>query len=97
MPKANDPALGINSWLEDELYEQYRFDRGSLDQGWTELFHEAGHNGAAAEMPEPQGPPLKPPPRPDVPEPQQPPPPIEPEPRREPPTKEPPRKEPPAP
>jgi len=45
MPQANDPALGINSWLEDELYHQYQFDRTSVDQGWTHLFEEAGLNG----------------------------------------------------
>ncbi|MGH9583554.1 MAG: multifunctional oxoglutarate decarboxylase/oxoglutarate dehydrogenase thiamine pyrophosphate-binding subunit/dihydrolipoyllysine-residue succinyltransferase subunit, partial [Bryobacteraceae bacterium] len=95
MPQANDPALGINSWLEDELYQQYRFDRASLDQGWTEVFREAGQNGAAvAEIPEPPEPPLKPPPDREVPE-QEPPRPVEP--RREPPVKEPPRKEPPVP
>ncbi len=45
MPQANDPALGINSWLEEELYHQYQFDRTSVDQGWTHLFEEAGPNG----------------------------------------------------
>ena len=29
-----DPAPGINSWLEDELYHQYQFDRNSVDEGW---------------------------------------------------------------
>jgi 2-oxoglutarate dehydrogenase E1 component len=96
MPQANDPALGINSWLEDELYQQYQFDRTSVDQGWTELFHEAGQNGAAAaEIPEPLEPPLKQPPGREIPE-QEPPRPVEP-PKREPPLREPPRKEPPPP
>jgi 2-oxoglutarate decarboxylase len=45
MPQGNDPALGINSWLEDELYHQYQFDRKSVDEGWTQLFQESGHNG----------------------------------------------------
>ncbi len=53
MPQANDPALGINSWLEDELYHQYQFDRTSVDEGWTHLFqeagHEAGHNGSGTQ------------------------------------------------
>ncbi len=49
MPQANDPALGINSWLEDELYHQYQFDRTSVDEGWTHLFQEAGHNGSAGQ------------------------------------------------
>ncbi len=46
MPQSTDPALGINSWLEDELYHQYQFDRKSVDAGWTELFQHAGENGA---------------------------------------------------
>ncbi|MBV9404376.1 MAG: multifunctional oxoglutarate decarboxylase/oxoglutarate dehydrogenase thiamine pyrophosphate-binding subunit/dihydrolipoyllysine-residue succinyltransferase subunit [Acidobacteriaceae bacterium] len=46
MPQATDPALGINSWLEEELYHQYQFDRKSVDEGWTHLFEDAGQNGA---------------------------------------------------
>jgi multifunctional 2-oxoglutarate metabolism enzyme len=48
MPQAKDPALGINSWLEDELYHQYQFDRKSVDEGWTSLFQEGAQNGAVA-------------------------------------------------
>jgi multifunctional 2-oxoglutarate metabolism enzyme len=47
MPQSNDPALGINSWLEDELYYQYQFDRKSVDERWTELFQQ-GHNGGSS-------------------------------------------------
>ncbi len=46
MPQAKDPSLGINSWLEDELYHQYQFDRKSVDESWTHLFGDAGQNGA---------------------------------------------------
>ncbi len=46
MPQAKEPALGINSWLEDELFHQYQFDRKSVDEGWTELFEEFGQNGS---------------------------------------------------
>ncbi len=45
MPKANDPALGINSWLEDELYQQYQFDHKSVDEGWSDLFQASAQNG----------------------------------------------------
>ena len=38
MQEGNDPSLGVNSWLEEELYHQYRFDRKSVDEGWTDLF-----------------------------------------------------------
>jgi 2-oxoglutarate dehydrogenase E1 component len=44
MPQSNDPALGINSWLEDELYHQYQFDRKSVDEGWTELFQQSSQS-----------------------------------------------------
>ena len=46
MPQSNDPSLGINSWLEDELFYQYQFDRKSVDEGWTEHFQHPGQNGA---------------------------------------------------
>ncbi|HEX4166957.1 MAG TPA: 2-oxo acid dehydrogenase subunit E2, partial [Bryobacteraceae bacterium] len=45
MPQAKDPSLGINSWLEDDLYHQYQFDRKSVDEGWAHLFQEGGQNG----------------------------------------------------
>jgi pyruvate/2-oxoglutarate dehydrogenase complex dihydrolipoamide acyltransferase (E2) component len=45
MAQSNDPALGINSWLEDELYYQYQFDKKSVDERWTQLFqHGANEN-----------------------------------------------------
>ena len=48
MPQSNDPTLGINSWLEDELYHQYQFDRQSVDEGWTELFAKPANGSATA-------------------------------------------------
>ena len=45
MAQSNDPPLGINSWLEDELYHQYQFDKKSVDEGWTEFFQHPGQNG----------------------------------------------------
>src|SRR5262245_57763314 len=29
---------GINSWLEDELYQQYLHDRSAVDESWTKEF-----------------------------------------------------------
>jgi 2-oxoglutarate decarboxylase len=88
MPQLKDPVLGINSWLEDELYHQYQFDRTSVDAGWTQLFQGMPGNGEVAandgntaiEAAQTAAPPNPPEP------------PIE-----EPPTEEPPREEPPAP
>ncbi|MDQ2844723.1 MAG: multifunctional oxoglutarate decarboxylase/oxoglutarate dehydrogenase thiamine pyrophosphate-binding subunit/dihydrolipoyllysine-residue succinyltransferase subunit [Acidobacteriota bacterium] len=49
MPQGNDPSLGINSWLEDELYYQYQFDRKSVDEGWSHVFGDAGQHGAVTQ------------------------------------------------
>ncbi|MDQ6665685.1 MAG: 2-oxo acid dehydrogenase subunit E2, partial [Acidobacteriota bacterium] len=45
-----EPPLGINSWLEEELREQYSHDRGSVDESWKHLFEQNGAktiNGAS--------------------------------------------------
>src|SRR5438132_986949 len=39
----------INSWLEDELYQQYLHDHGAVDQSWKTVFEQTpSGNGAAA-------------------------------------------------
>ncbi len=48
MAQAQDPTLGVNSWLEEELYHQYQFDRTSVDEGWTNRFSEGYSNGTPA-------------------------------------------------
>jgi 2-oxoglutarate dehydrogenase E1 component len=49
MPSKPEPDLGINSWLEAELYEQYLHDRSAVDESWKHLFEEAdGAPGATA-------------------------------------------------
>src|SRR5579872_2139191 len=41
------PETNINSWLEDELYQQYLHDHGAVDQSWRDMFaHNAPTNGA---------------------------------------------------
>ena len=45
-----DPKPGINSWLEEELYQQYLYDRKAVDEDWKEIFETSnGHvaNGHA--------------------------------------------------
>src|SRR5664279_2073185 len=39
-----ESEMGINSWLEDELYQQYLRDRSTVDDSWKHLFEES--NGA---------------------------------------------------
>ena len=50
-----DPTLGINSWLQDELAYQYKFDRSSVDEGWAELLQQAPpkNGGSVPSAPEP--------------------------------------------
>ncbi len=45
MSESRAPELGINSWLEDELYQQYLNDRKTVDESWKEVFET---NGGAA-------------------------------------------------
>ena len=68
MPESRPPEFGINSWLEDELYQQYLHDRKTVDPSWTKVFESNGgapassgnglhapapSNGAAAVAPRP--------------------------------------------
>jgi len=47
MPTKPEPDLGINSWLEAELYEQYLRDRSAVDESWKHLFEEGNGTSAA--------------------------------------------------
>ncbi|MGH9559347.1 MAG: multifunctional oxoglutarate decarboxylase/oxoglutarate dehydrogenase thiamine pyrophosphate-binding subunit/dihydrolipoyllysine-residue succinyltransferase subunit, partial [Bryobacteraceae bacterium] len=47
----------MNSWLEDELYQQYRYDRQTVDPGWRNVFEPKGNtapvhgdNGGGAQV-----------------------------------------------
>jgi 2-oxoglutarate decarboxylase len=48
-----DPNMGINSWLEDELYHQYLRDHSAVDDSWKEVFET---NGDAVPAPKPAAP-----------------------------------------
>jgi 2-oxoglutarate dehydrogenase E1 component len=39
-----DSTPNVNSWVEDELYQQYLHDRGTVDPAWTEIFQSSGHS-----------------------------------------------------
>ena len=43
MSEQSDPKLGINSWLEDELYQTYLHDRKYVDESWKSVFEGNGH------------------------------------------------------
>ena len=51
MPESTNPKFGINSWLEDELYEQYLHNKGNVDESWKAVFDKS--NGDAAPAPSP--------------------------------------------
>src|SRR5579864_8721011 len=38
MAAKTDPQLDVNSWLQDELRDQYHHDRTSIDEEWKHLF-----------------------------------------------------------
>jgi 2-oxoglutarate dehydrogenase E1 component len=51
MPLKTDPDLGINSWLEDELYQQYLNDRTAVDESWKHVFEDSPAPGEIAASP----------------------------------------------
>src|SRR5690348_12010475 len=54
MASKSDPEMGINSWLQDELYQQYRHDQSAVDESWKHLFEEGQR--ANGTKPTPTGP-----------------------------------------
>ena len=40
MALKSDPDMGINSWLEDELYLQYLHDHSAVDESWKRVFEQ---------------------------------------------------------
>ncbi len=48
MPQSTPPEFGINSWLEDELYQQYLHDRKTVDDSWKQVFESNGGTPAPA-------------------------------------------------
>jgi 2-oxoglutarate dehydrogenase E1 component len=55
------PAPDINSWLEDELYQQYLHDRAEVDESWTQVFEGNGAPEPRVEGPPPAAAPEAPP------------------------------------
>jgi hypothetical protein len=38
--ESSGPAFGANSWLVEEMYEQYRADPDSVGESWREFFED---------------------------------------------------------
>src|SRR5579863_6384576 len=53
MSESRAPELGINSWLEDELYQQYLNDRKTVDESWKEVFETNGGSASESAAPGP--------------------------------------------
>src|SRR5436190_9986082 len=53
MPLKSDPTPNVNSWLEDELRQEYLHDRTAVDDSWKHVFESNGgaQNGVAAAPP----------------------------------------------
>src|SRR4051794_37210511 len=51
MALKSDSEIGVNSWLEDELYQQYLRDGSTVDESWKQVFAEPrpGNGGTAAQ------------------------------------------------
>src|SRR5882724_360816 len=47
MSESSPPDFGINSWLEDELYQQYLHDRKTVDESWKKVFESNGSTPVA--------------------------------------------------
>ncbi|HEX6894242.1 MAG TPA: multifunctional oxoglutarate decarboxylase/oxoglutarate dehydrogenase thiamine pyrophosphate-binding subunit/dihydrolipoyllysine-residue succinyltransferase subunit, partial [Bryobacteraceae bacterium] len=46
MSESRPPEFGINSWLEEELYQQYLNDRRAVDDSWKKVFESNGTTSA---------------------------------------------------
>src|SRR5437879_4329450 len=51
MSLKSDPELGVNSWFEDELYQQYLHDRSTVDESWKRLFQGAAQESTPVQAP----------------------------------------------
>src|SRR5260370_36882552 len=54
MALQSESEMGITSWLEDELYQQYLHDRSAVDESWKTVFEEprpAANGTPAAAIP----------------------------------------------
>ncbi|HTR35094.1 MAG TPA: multifunctional oxoglutarate decarboxylase/oxoglutarate dehydrogenase thiamine pyrophosphate-binding subunit/dihydrolipoyllysine-residue succinyltransferase subunit [Bryobacteraceae bacterium] len=47
MSDSHSAEFGINSWLEDELYQQYLNDRKTIDPSWKDVFESNGGEAPA--------------------------------------------------
>ena len=48
-PNRTVEDFGSNEWLVEELYEQYKSDKNSVDQSWWPFFDKYEKNGGGAQ------------------------------------------------
>jgi len=53
MSRKSEQDLGINSWLEEELYQQYLHDRTAVDESWKTIFESNGDKPSKSAAPAP--------------------------------------------
>src|ERR1035437_11133332 len=53
MASQSESEIGINSWLEDELYQQYLHDHSTVDESWKQVFEEPRPTANGAPPPAP--------------------------------------------
>src|SRR5215470_3203414 len=51
MPLKTESGISVNSWLEDELYQQYLHDRRTVDDTWKEVFEHEYNGGPRPSAP----------------------------------------------
>jgi len=51
MPTESEQRIDLNSWLAEELYQQYVHDRRAVDESWKEVFEVEPGNGSPASKP----------------------------------------------
>ena len=56
MPEQSSSTLSINSWLEEELYQQYLLDRKLVDESWNNVFNSSQAAVETAVPPTPKPP-----------------------------------------
>ncbi|MCL4794398.1 MAG: multifunctional oxoglutarate decarboxylase/oxoglutarate dehydrogenase thiamine pyrophosphate-binding subunit/dihydrolipoyllysine-residue succinyltransferase subunit [Bryobacteraceae bacterium] len=56
MPTESEQSVSINSWLEEEIYQQYIHNRGGIDESWKQRFDSSTAKPAEAPVEQPEPP-----------------------------------------
>lgn len=56
MPTESEQSVSINSWLEEEIYQQYIHNRGGIDESWKQRFDSTAPKPAETPVEQPEPP-----------------------------------------